>query len=124
MTIQRIRAKGPLSSEQRARNNAVQAFLKLEKPGPDELTAGGRFDESLPFEAYMDFRVLIQSLKEEREKQGLTLAELAAATRLDAGMLRRLEIGSGSKFRRTFQQPLQCSLRFLRHAGVRRSFGQ
>jgi ribosome-binding protein aMBF1 (putative translation factor) len=93
MTIERVRAKRPLSSEERARNRAIQEFVKRERPGPDHLTAAGKYEETLPFEAYMDFRNLIQSLKTERERQGLTLAEVSADTGMDPAVLSRLETG-------------------------------
>jgi hypothetical protein len=96
MSIERVRSRKPLSADQRARNKAVHEFVKREKPGPDELTAGGKYKETLPFEAYMDFRSLIQALTSERQKQGLTLAELSAATGMDAAVLCRLETGRGA----------------------------
>src|SRR5260370_35145072 len=96
MTMQRVRAKGLLSADQRARNKAIHQLVKRERPGPDELTAAGNYEETLPFEAYMDFRNLIHLLKTERERQGLTLAELSAATGMDAAVLSRLETGRGA----------------------------
>ena len=44
----------------------------------------------------MDFRGLIQALKIEREKQGLTLAAMSIATGMDAAVLCRLETGRGA----------------------------
>src|SRR5262249_29965779 len=54
---------------------------------------GGQYEEPLPLDAYMAFRQAILALKAERERQGLSLADVAEASGIGKASLSRLETG-------------------------------
>jgi DNA-binding XRE family transcriptional regulator len=77
----------------RERHRAIREFCERERPGPDQLTAGGRYEEPLPLEAYMAFRQAVLAVKAERERRGLSLDEVAQASGIHKASLSRLETG-------------------------------
>jgi DNA-binding XRE family transcriptional regulator len=77
----------------RERHRAIREFCERERPGPDQLTAGGRYDEPLPLEAYMAFRQTVLTIKAERERRGLRLDDVAQASGIHKASLGRLETG-------------------------------
>lgn len=81
------------SAADRARHKAIREFCRQEQPGPDQLTAGGRYDEPLPFDAYMAFRQAVLAIKAERERRGLSLADVATNCGIGKASLSRLETG-------------------------------
>ena len=81
------------SAADRERHRAIREFCERERPGPDQLTAGGRYDEPLPLESYMAFREAVLALKAERERRGLQLDEVAQASGIPKTSLGRLETG-------------------------------
>jgi DNA-binding XRE family transcriptional regulator len=81
------------SAADRERHRAIREFCDRERPGPDQLTANGRYEEPLPLEAYMAFREAVLALKAERERRGLTLDDVAEASGIHKMSLSRLEAG-------------------------------
>lgn len=97
----------------RARHKAIRDFCRAERPGPDQLTAGGRYEEPLPFDAYMAFRQAVLALKTERERRGLSLADVAAASGIGKASLSRLETG------KAVNPTVDTLLRYAAAVGVR-----
>jgi DNA-binding XRE family transcriptional regulator len=93
-----MKARGPQRKVQgtaadRTRRRALREFCDRERPGPDQLTAGGRYEAPLPLEAYMAFREAVLAVKAERERRGLTLEGVAEASGIHKTSLSRLETG-------------------------------
>jgi DNA-binding XRE family transcriptional regulator len=93
MKTRRTQRKLNWSAAARERHRAIREFCQRERPGPDQLTAGGRYDEPLPLEAYMAFRQAVLAIKAERERRGLPLDEVAQVSGIHKASLSRLETG-------------------------------
>ncbi len=93
MKTQQAQKKVRWTAADRARHKAIREFCQREKPGPDQLTASGQYEEPLPLDAYMAFRQAILALKDERERQGLSLADVAERSGIGKASLSRLETG-------------------------------
>jgi DNA-binding XRE family transcriptional regulator len=81
------------SAADRERHRAIREFCARERPGPDQLTAGGRYEEPLPLEAYMAFREAVLAIKAERDRRELKLEDVAEASGIHKTSLSRLETG-------------------------------
>ena len=79
--------------EEIARLRADRERYQRDKPTPMQLLAEGGHDDFLPLGALLEFHQAMASLKQERERQGLTLAQLSELTGIDQGALSRLETG-------------------------------
>jgi DNA-binding Xre family transcriptional regulator len=64
-----------------------------EKPTPEELLAEGGHSQFIPLGELLHLHQVAALLKREREKNGITLAELEARTGIDQAALSRLENG-------------------------------
>ena len=82
MTIQRIQQKTERPAAEQARLDALRAKYERDKPGPDQLAASGDY-EVIQAGAFWEVRRVMAELKAERERQGLTLAQLAKLTGLE-----------------------------------------
>ena len=79
--------------EEIARLRADRERYQRDKPTPMQLLAEGGHDDFLPLGAILEFHQAMASLKQARERQGLTLAQLSELTGIDQGALSRLETG-------------------------------
>jgi transcriptional regulator with XRE-family HTH domain len=93
MTIKRVQRKIERTPEEHARIVALHAKYERERPGPDELAASGEYEGPVQAGAYWEVRRVMAELKAERERQGLTLAQLADRSGLDKGAISKLETG-------------------------------
>jgi DNA-binding phage protein len=89
------------STERIARDDAVEENYRT-RPSPRALYEGGQIDRAACERAEQvraagpperPFRELIAALRAERERQGLSLAELARRTGMDRAAIHKLEIG-------------------------------
>lgn len=79
-------------TERRAEIEAIrQRFATT--PGRDELIDSGEIDEPVPHGQFIELAALVRDLKAERERQGLSLTDVAEASRLTRAMVSRLENG-------------------------------
>ena len=93
MALRRVHQKIERSPEQLAKLRSVREAFQRETPSLDDLAASGDYDERSRHGDVMALLSTVATLKQERERHGLTLAEVSARSGLDKGMLSRLENG-------------------------------
>jgi DNA-binding Xre family transcriptional regulator len=81
------------TAEDRARHKAAREKFQAEKPGLEDLLASGEYEAPVPLAAFLAVRQLLREMRQERERQGLSLADLAERTGMDKAALSRLETG-------------------------------
>lgn len=81
------------SPEDHARIAAIRERFQRDKPTHEELIASGDYDGPFSQEAAMSLFLALAKLKAERQRKGLTLADVSERSGLDVGMLSRLENG-------------------------------
>lgn len=77
--------------EEKERLRALREQFQRERPAPDDLRAQGH--ALVPLGEVMALRGLLAGLREERQRQGLALRELAERSGIDEPALSRLETG-------------------------------
>jgi transcriptional regulator with XRE-family HTH domain len=93
MSVKNEQRKGIRTAKEQARIDALREKYQREKPGPDQLVASGEYEGPVQAGAYWEVRRAMALLKAERERQGLTLAQLAKRSGLDKGAISKLESG-------------------------------
>jgi len=93
MAIRRVHRKIERTPEQLAELRAVREKFQREKPSLDDLVASGDYEGPFRHGDVMAFLSAIAQLKHERERRGLSLADVSERSGLDKGMLSRLENG-------------------------------
>jgi transcriptional regulator with XRE-family HTH domain len=93
MSIKREQRNVERTPEEQARIDAIRQKYQREKLGPDQLAATGEYEGPVQAGAYWEVRRVMAELKAERERQGLTLAQLAENSGLDKGAISKLETG-------------------------------
>ncbi len=91
--IKHVHRKASRSSKQTAKLRADRERYQREKPSPKQLLAEGGHAEFVPLGELMFIHQVMASLKKERERQGLTLADLSKRTGVDQAALSKLETG-------------------------------
>jgi transcriptional regulator with XRE-family HTH domain len=81
------------TAEDRARHQAIRAKFQAEQPTPEQLAASGEYSEPVLLGAYWELAALVESLRQERERQGLSLGDAAKRSGIDKAALSRLEAG-------------------------------
>jgi len=93
MTIRRITRPAQRTPEETAKVRADRERYQCCKPTIEQLLAEGGHEDTVPLGEFLAAQEVMLGLKRERERQGLTLAELAARTGMDQAALSRLEMG-------------------------------
>ncbi len=93
MVVERIYRKTARTPEEKARIEAIREKFQREKPSLEDLIASGEYDGPVPQGAYLELRRLMHLLRTARERQGLSLADIAERTGIDKAALSRLETG-------------------------------
>jgi transcriptional regulator with XRE-family HTH domain len=93
VVIERIYQKTERTPEEKARIQAIREKFQKEKPSLDDLLATGEYEGPIPQGAYLELRQLMHILRKERERLGLSLADVAERTGIDKAALSRLETG-------------------------------
>lgn len=91
MARQHIHKKIERTPEELAELKAIRERIQKERPTQADLAAQGAQFTTLG--EVMQLRQVVFALKQERERQGLTLAQLAERTGIDPAPLSRLETG-------------------------------
>lgn len=81
------------TAEDRARHQAVRAKFQAERPTLEQLVASGEFSEPILLGAYWELAAIVDLLRQERQRQGLSLANAAKRSGIDKAALSRLEGG-------------------------------
>src|SRR5947199_247561 len=93
MAIKRIQKKTDWTPEDRNRHQAIREKFKA-KPTIEELIAQGELSgQPMSLGAYVNLRLIVQSLRQIREQSNLSLAEVSERSGMDKAMLSRLENG-------------------------------
>src|SRR5947209_5379733 len=94
--IKHLHRKSQRTPKETARLRADRARYQREKPSPEHLLAEGGHKEYVSLGELMFIHQVMASLKKERERQGLTLADLSKRSGIDQAALSKLETGSHS----------------------------
>ena len=83
------------SPEERARERKLRDQLQMEKPSLEDLVRSGDCDPDavMTMGMYFDVQQALQALKRERERCGLSIADVAERSGLDRAVVSRLENG-------------------------------
>ncbi|HEY7423596.1 MAG TPA: helix-turn-helix transcriptional regulator [Gemmataceae bacterium] len=81
------------TAEDRARHQAIRAKFQAERPTLEQLVASGEYSEPILLGAYWELAAIVESLRSERERQGLSLGDTAKRSGIDKAALSRLEGG-------------------------------
>jgi len=93
MANKRVYRKLQRSAADIAGEKKIRAKFQKERPTLDQLVAGGDYTEPVTQAEYWDVRRIALMLREMRERQGLSLADLSALTGMDRAAISRLENG-------------------------------
>ena len=93
MSAKRIHRKIERTPEQQRRLEEIRERFQRERPGLEDLLASGDATEVVSQGEYLDLRAMLASLKKHRERQGLSLADVADRTGMDRAAVSRLENG-------------------------------
>ena len=89
----RIFRKTIRTPEELAELKAEREWFSRERPSHEDLMASGDYDGPFSHGDIMALLSALARIKKERDRRGLTLADIAEASGLDKGMLSRLENG-------------------------------
>jgi hypothetical protein len=95
MAFRRVQRKIERTPEQLAELRAVREKFPRDERSLEDLVASGDYEGPFSHGDVMAFLSAIVELKRERERLGLTLAQVSARSGLDTGMLSRRVSGAG-----------------------------
>jgi DNA-binding XRE family transcriptional regulator len=93
MSSKRIHRKTERTPEQQSQLEEIRERFQREQPGLAELQASGDAAEAVSQGEYLELRAMLTTLKKHRERQGLSLADVAARSGMDRSAVSRLENG-------------------------------
>src|SRR5664280_1592666 len=93
MSEKRIHRKIERTPDQQRRLEEVRERFQLERPGLEDLLASGDAAEVVPQGEYLELRAMLGTLKKHRERQGLSLTDVANRSGMDRAAISRLENG-------------------------------
>jgi DNA-binding Xre family transcriptional regulator len=85
--------KVDLTPEQRAAFRAIRDRAEIDRPGPDELVERGDVEDFISQGAFMELLGLVDLLRHERERKGLSLTDVSERSGLTRAMVSKLENG-------------------------------
>jgi predicted transcriptional regulator len=93
MSEKRIHRKIERTPEQQRQLQEVRERFQRERPGLEKLLASGDAAEVVPQGEYLELRAMLGTLKKYRERQGLSLTDVANRSGMDRAAISRLENG-------------------------------
>jgi DNA-binding XRE family transcriptional regulator len=93
MSGKRIHRRIERTPEQQRQLQEVRERFQRERPGLDELQASGDAAEVVPQGEYLELLAMLGTLKKHRERQGLSLTDVAKRSGMDRAAISRLENG-------------------------------
>lgn len=91
--VKRTHLRIQRTPEERARLQTAREKFQAERPGIDELVASGEYEGPIPLGVYQDLVETLATLRLAREREGLSLAEVAERSGIDRAAVSRLENG-------------------------------
>lgn len=121
MSVRRVTRRTDRTPEEAARLRADRARYQRDTPTVDQLLAEGGHTDTVSLGEFLALHEMMFELKRERERQGLTLTELADRTGIDPAALSRLETGKQAnptldtlcRIAHALQKAVVCGLRDL-----------
>jgi len=93
MNAKRIHRKIERTPEQQRQLEEVREQFQRERPGLEDLLASGDATEVVSQGEYLDLRAMLATLKRHRQRQKLSLANVADRSGMDRAAVSRLENG-------------------------------
>jgi predicted XRE-type DNA-binding protein len=93
MNLKRVTRRAERTPEETARLRADRERYQRCKPTVEQLLAEGGHSDTLPLGEFLTLQQLMHQVRQERERQHLTLAQIAERTGIDQAALSRLETG-------------------------------
>jgi predicted transcriptional regulator len=95
MKARRIFRANQKTPKERAREHALREKIQKEKPTLEDLIRTGECDPDavMTMGMYVDVQRALQALKKERERNGLSIRDVAERSGLDRAVVSRLENG-------------------------------
>ncbi len=93
MTANRIHRPADRTPEELAELRATRERLQRERPAPEQLLAESGHPDFVPLGDLLLLHELASEFRRQRERQGLTLADVSSRTGIDQSTLSRLETG-------------------------------
>jgi predicted XRE-type DNA-binding protein len=93
MTTERMHRKIERTPEEQRRLAEIRERFQRERPGLDDLSASGDVTDVVSQSEYLDLRAMLAELKKHRQRQGLSLADVAERSGMDRSAVSRLENG-------------------------------
>jgi predicted transcriptional regulator len=93
MSGKRIHRKLERTPGQQRELEEVRERFQRERPGLEDLLAAGDAAEVVPQGEYLELRAMLGTLKKHRERQGLSLTDVANRSGMDRAAISRLENG-------------------------------
>ena len=94
--MKKVYKKIERTPEDAARIEAVREKFQRERPTLDQLVASGEYAPPMPLSAFLSLRLAASELRAERDRQGLSLSEVAKRAGMDPAVLSRLENKGGN----------------------------
>ena len=93
MSKERIHRKIERTPEEQRRLEEIRERFQRERPGLDDLRDSGDVTDVVSHGEYLDLRAMLAELKKHRQRQGLSLADVAERSGMDRSAVSRLENG-------------------------------
>jgi predicted transcriptional regulator len=93
MSEKRVHRKIERTPEQNRELTEIRERFQRERPGLEDLLASGDATEVVLQGEYLDLMTMLGRLKKHRERQGLSLADIAERSGMDRSAVSRLENG-------------------------------
>ena len=93
MNAKRIHRKIERTPQQQRQLEEVRERFQRERPGLNDLLASGDAEEVASQGEYLDLRAMLATLRKHRQRQHLSLADVASRSGMDRAAVSRLENG-------------------------------
>ena len=93
MSEKRTHRKIERTPDQQRRLEEIREQFQHQRPGLQDLLDAGDATEVVPQGEYLELRAMLGTLKKHRERQGLSLADVAKRSGMDRSAISRLENG-------------------------------
>jgi predicted transcriptional regulator len=93
MSGKRIHRKIERTPEAQRQLDEIRERFQRERPGLEDLLASGDVTDVVSQGEYLDLRAMLAELKRHRQRQGLSLADVAERSGMDRSAVSRLENG-------------------------------